>query len=141
MGDQVELGEIRGELLSLDEDRAVVGRGGLRIEVSADRIRRARAANAPVHEPRITVTASGGDRDELNLVGMRTGEALRKLEEFLDQAYLTNRSEVRVIHGIGSGALKKAVHEYLETSPYCAGFRQAEPHQGGAGATIAKIGS
>ena len=72
---------------------------------------------------------------------MRTGEALRKLEEFLDQAYLTNRAEVRVIHGIGSGALKKAVHEYLETSPYCAGFRQAEPHQGGAGATIAKIGS
>ena len=44
---------------------------------------------------------------------MRTGEALRKLEEFLDQAYLTNRAEVRVIHGIGSGALKKAVHDYL----------------------------
>jgi DNA mismatch repair protein MutS2 len=141
IGDQVELGEIRGELLALDEDRAVVGRGGLRIEVSADRIRRARTASAPAHEPRITVTASSNDRDELNLVGMRTGDALRKLEEFLDQAYLTNRAEVRVIHGIGSGALKKAVHEYLETSPYCAGFQQAEPHQGGAGATIAKIGT
>jgi DNA mismatch repair protein MutS2 len=140
VGDQVELGEIRGELLSLDDDRAVVGRGGLRIEVSADRIRRARAARAPAQEPRVTVTSSGSDRNELNLVGMRTGEALRKLEEFLDQAYLTNRAEVRVIHGIGSGALKKAVHEYLETSPYCGGFRQAEPHQGGAGATIAKIG-
>jgi DNA mismatch repair protein MutS2 len=140
VGDQVELGEIRGELLALDEDRAVVGRGGLRIEVSADRIRRARVASAPAHEPRVTVTASNNDRDELNLVGIRTGDALRKLEEFLDQAYLTNRAEVRVIHGIGSGALKKAVHEYLETSPYCAGFHQAEPHQGGAGATIAKIG-
>lgn len=141
VGDQVELGEIRGELLALDEDRAVVGRGGLRIEVSADRIRRARAASAPAHEPRVTVTASSGDRDELYLVGMRTGDALRKLEEFLDRAYLTNRAEVRVIHGIGSGALKKAVHEYLGTSPYCAGFHQAELHQGGAGATIAKIGS
>jgi DNA mismatch repair protein MutS2 len=140
VGDQVELGEIRGELLALDEDRAVVGRGGLRIEVSADRIRRARVASARTHEPRVTVTASNNDRDELNLVGMRTGDALRKLEEFLDQAYLTNRAEVRVIHGIGSGALKKAVQEYLETSPYCAGFHQAEPHQGGAGATIAKIG-
>src|SRR5580658_8665200 len=102
VGDQVELGEIRGELLSLDEDRAVVGRGGLRIEVSADRIRRARAASAPAQEPRVTVTSAGSDRNELNLVGMRTGEALRKLEEFLDQAYLTNRAEVRVIHGIGS---------------------------------------
>jgi DNA mismatch repair protein MutS2 len=140
VGDQVELGEIRGELLALNDERAVVGRGGLRIEVSADRIRRARAANAPVHEPRITVTASSSDREELNLVGMRTGEALRKLEEFLDQAYLTNRAEVRIIHGIGSGALKKAVHEYLETSPYCSAFQQAEPHHGGAGATVAKIG-
>ncbi len=140
VGDQVELGEIRGELLALDQDRAVVGRGGLRIEVSADRLRRARAATAPAQEPRITVTAASNDRDELNLVGMRTGEALRKLEEFLDQAYLTNRKEVRVIHGIGSGALKKAVHEYLATSPYCASFRQAEPHHGGAGATIVELG-
>ncbi len=140
VGDQVELGEIRGELIALDQDRAVVGRGGLRIEVSADRLRRARAATAPVREPRITVTAATNDRDELNLVGMRAAEALRKLEEFLDQAYLTNRAEVRVIHGIGSGALKKAVHDYLNSSPYCASFRQAEPHHGGAGATIVELG-
>jgi DNA mismatch repair protein MutS2 len=140
VGDQVELGEIRGELIALDQDRAVVGRGGLRIEVSADRIRRARAATAPVREPRITVTAATNDRDELNLVGMRPGEALRKLEEFLDQAYLTNRTEIRVIHGIGSGALKKAVHDYLGSSPYCASFRQAESHHGGAGATIVELG-
>jgi DNA mismatch repair protein MutS2 len=140
VGDQVELGEIRGELIALDQDRAVVGRGGLRIEVSADRLRRARAATAAVRQPRVTVTAAANDRDELNLVGMRTGEALRKLEEFLDQAYLTNRAEVRVIHGIGSGALKKAVHDYLTSSPYCASFRQAEPHHGGAGATIVMLG-
>ncbi len=140
VGDQVELGEIRGELIALDQDRAVVGRGGLRIEVSADRLRRARSVTATAHEPRVTVTAAANDRDELNLVGMRTGEALRKLEEFLDQAYLTNRTEVRVIHGIGSGALKKAVHDYLGSSPYCASFRQAEPHHGGAGATIVELG-
>jgi len=140
VGDQVELGEIRGELIALDQDRAVVGRGGLRIEVSADRLRRARVATATPHQPRITVTAAPNDRDELNLVGMRTGDALRKLEEFLDQAYLTSRAEVRVIHGIGSGALKKAIHDYLNSSPYCASFRQAEPHYGGAGATIVELG-
>jgi DNA mismatch repair protein MutS2 len=78
-------------------------------------------------------------RDELNLIGMRAGDALRKLEEFLDQAYLASRNEVRIVHGIGSGALKKAVHEYLSTSPYCAAFRQAEPHHGGAGATIIEL--
>ncbi len=139
VGDQVELGEIRGELLALDEQRAVVGRGGLRIEVARERLRRARPAPA-AREPRVTVSAAdAAERDEINLLGMRTGEALRRLEEFLDQAYLANRAEVRVIHGIGSGALKKAVHDYLGGSPYCAAFRQAEPRHGGAGATIVQI--
>jgi DNA mismatch repair protein MutS2 len=71
---------------------------------------------------------------------MRAPDALRRLEEFLDQAYLTNQSEVRVIHGVGSGALRKAVREYLSTSPYCTAFHEAEPQAGGAGATIVQIG-
>jgi len=138
VGDDVELGDIRGELIALDAGKAVVGRGGLRIEVAPERLRRARKLQ-PTREPKFTVSLTSDERDELNLVGMRTAEALRKLEEFLDQAYLATRPEVRVIHGIGSGALKKAVHEYLSTSPYCTGFRQAEPHHGGAGATIVQL--
>jgi DNA mismatch repair protein MutS2 len=139
VGDQVELGDIRGELLLIEPGKAVVGRGGLRIEVAPERLRRARIVQPASREPKVTVNAAARERDELNLVGMRAGDALRKLEEFLDQAYLTNQSEVRVVHGIGSGALKKAIHEYLATSPYCAGFRQAEPHHGGAGATIVQL--
>ena len=139
VGDRVELGDIRGELLVLEEGRAVVGRGGLRIEVAPERLRRARAERPVERLPKVTVTTSASERDELNVVGMRTGEALRQLEQFLDQAYLTNQHDVRIVHGIGSGALKKAIHDYLSTSPYCAGFRQAEPHHGGAGATIVEI--
>ncbi|HVC45103.1 MAG TPA: Smr/MutS family protein [Candidatus Binataceae bacterium] len=138
VGDQVELGEIRGELIVLEESRAVVSRGGLRIEVAPERLRRAAAAR-PAAAPTVTITAAARGSDELNLVGMRTGDGLRRLEEFLDQAYLTSRAEVRVIHGIGSGALKKAIHEYLATSPYCASYRAAEPYQGGAGATIVML--
>jgi DNA mismatch repair protein MutS2 len=141
VGDQVEFGDIRGELIALGEGRAVIGRGGLRIEVAPERLRRV-SGRAEHGAPKVMVSAGAGeftDGGELNLIGMRTSEALRKLEEFLDQAYLTNRSEVRIVHGIGSGALKKAVHEYLAGSPYCAGFRQAEPHQGGAGATIVQL--
>ncbi|MGH8012410.1 MAG: endonuclease MutS2 [Candidatus Binataceae bacterium] len=140
VGDQVELGEIRGELLTLEPGRAVIGRGGLRIEVAPERLRR--ATKAPPREAQVTVSADADrDRAELNVIGMRTADALRKVEEFLDQAYLTNRGEVRIVHGIGSGALKKAVQDYLGSSPYCASFHQAEPHQGGAGATIVELGS
>jgi DNA mismatch repair protein MutS2 len=139
VGDQVELGEIRGELLVLEPGKAVIGRGGLRIEVAPERLRRARAGQASERIPTVTVSTEASEHDELNVVGMRTGDALRQLEQFLDQAYLTNQRELRIVHGIGSGALKKAIQDYLSTSPYCAGFRQAEPHQGGAGATIVQI--
>jgi DNA mismatch repair protein MutS2 len=142
VGDMVALGDIRGELLTLEPGRAVIGRGGLRIEVTPERLRRA-PKGPVVHKPRaplVTVSAEPTpDRAELNLIGMRAADALRKLEEFLDSAFLANRQEVRVIHGIGSGALKKAVLEYLETSPYCQSFRQAEPHHGGVGATIVEL--
>jgi DNA mismatch repair protein MutS2 len=142
VGERVEFGDIQGELIALEPGRAVVSRGGLRIEVAPERLRRAQSRSADRGAPKVTVSAGpaadGGD-SELNLIGMRTADALRQLEEFLDQAYLTNRAEVRIVHGIGSGALKKAVHEYLSDSPYCAGFRQADPHRGGAGATVVQL--
>jgi DNA mismatch repair protein MutS2 len=143
VGDLVELADsdIQGELLVLEPDKAVIGRGGLRIEVAPGRLRRAR--NRPKAPAAATVTVNAATRNEtgeVNLIGMRAPDALRRLEEFLDQAYLTNQSEVRVVHGVGSGALRRAVHEYLGTSPYCAGFREAEPQSGGAGATIVQIG-
>ena len=144
VGDSVQIGDIRGELIVLEPTRAVISRGGLRIEVSPDRLRRSAATAPELHPTRakpapVTVSADTSERDELNLIGMRTTDALRKLEEFLDTAFLTNRAEVRIVHGIGSGALRKAVAEYLETSPYCASFRGAEPHHGGAGATIVQM--
>ena len=145
VGDQVELGGIRGELVVMEPGKAVISRGGLRIEVSPERLRRATAqsiaadARERKQTPSITVSSGAAEREELNLIGMRTTEALRKLEEFLDQAYLTNRREVRIIHGIGSGALRKAVLEYLGSSPYSSGYREAEPHQGGAGATVVEL--
>ncbi|HEY2663165.1 MAG TPA: endonuclease MutS2 [Candidatus Binataceae bacterium] len=140
IGDQVALGDIRGELLALDGDKAVVGRGALKIEVAASRLRRSSKPIEPARNPpSIRVIAAPSESAELNIIGMRAGEALKKLEEFLDQSYLTNQTEVRVVHGIGSGALRKAVHEYLESSPYCASFREAEPRLGGSGATIVEL--
>src|SRR5258708_32035622 len=145
VGDSVEVGDIKGELIVLEPARAVISRGGLKIEVAPERIRKSAASPASLSRPTpaktaaVTYSVEGSERDELNLIGMRTSDALRKLEEFLDTAFLTNRAEVRIVHGIGSGALRKAVGEYLATSPYCPSFRTAEPHYGGAGATIVQM--
>jgi DNA mismatch repair protein MutS2 len=142
VGDQVEFGDLRGELLQLEAGRAVVGRGGLRIEVAPERLRPAQSPQAAAARPRVTVHVGAGDQPgDLNLIGMRTAEALRRLEEFLDQAVLTNRAEVRIVHGIGSGALRRAITAYLRDSPYCESYREAEIHHGGAGATIVVLRS
>jgi DNA mismatch repair protein MutS2 len=142
VGDQVELvdSDIQGELLLLEPDKALIGRGGLRIEVAPGRLRRARGRARAATPAAVTVSTTRSETGEVNLIGMRAPDALRRLEEFLDQAYLTNQPEVRVIHGVGSGALRKAVREYLSTSPYCTAYREAEPQSGGAGATIVEIG-
>jgi DNA mismatch repair protein MutS2 len=142
VGDQVELAGagVRGELLVLEAERAVVGRGGLKIEVAPARLRHAVAEKRPPQKtPSITVDFDRSETAELNLIGMRAPDALRKLEEFLDHAYLTSQTEVRVVHGLGSGALRRAIHDYLSGSPYCASFHEAQPHSGGAGATIVEL--
>ena len=77
--------------------------------------------------------------DEINLVGRRAREAIDALAAFLDRAVRAGASEVRVIHGFGSGALRRAVQEFLAGSPYCAAYRDAEPSAGGAGVTIAEL--
>src|SRR5262249_18745818 len=67
-------------------------------------------------------------------------EALSALGVFLDRAVRAGHSEIRVVHGIGTGALRKAVQEFLATSPYCVKYREAAPQAGGSGVTIAGLG-
>jgi DNA mismatch repair protein MutS2 len=61
------------------------------------------------------------------------------LEDFLDRAVRARYPSVRIVHGIGSGALKRAVESYLSSSPYCAAFRPGAPAEGGAGVTVAEL--
>jgi len=85
------------------------------------------------------VAADDAPPTELHLVGLRTAEALDRLERFLDHAQTVGVASVRIVHGIGSGALKRAVTEYLARSSYCTRFTEAEPNRGGAGVTVAEL--
>jgi len=76
---------------------------------------------------------------QLHLIGLRVEDALTKLEPFLNHASLDGIGEVRIVHGKGTGALMRGVREYLEGHPLVASFRDGEPFEGGAGATVVKI--
>jgi DNA mismatch repair protein MutS2 len=77
---------------------------------------------------------------ELDLRGMTGDEALPLLDKFLDSAMLAGLSRVDVIHGKGTGALRKKVTEYLSRHPRVRTFRLGEWNEGGAGATVVELG-
>ncbi len=76
---------------------------------------------------------------ELNIIGARVDEALSRLEPFLNHASIENLREVTIIHGIGTGALLKAVRNYLKDHPLVKDFRKGELSEGGNGVTIVKM--
>lgn len=76
---------------------------------------------------------------EINLIGLRVDEALGELSRYLDRCLTKKFGSVRIIHGFGSGALRKAVHEYLKTQSFVKTFYMAGPHDGAGGATIVEL--
>ena len=87
----------------------------------------------------VTVSARTSAPAELKLVGMTVDEALPLVDKLLDEATLSNRTEVRIVHGFGQGKLKKAVAGLLEGHPQVASFRPGGANEGGGGATIVEL--
>jgi DNA mismatch repair protein MutS2 len=75
----------------------------------------------------------------LNLVGQRVDDALEESDKFIDRALLNGMQAVRLIHGFGTGTLRKALREHLRKHPGVKTFRPGEKNEGGDGATIAVL--
>jgi DNA mismatch repair protein MutS2 len=78
---------------------------------------------------------------ELNLIGKTTSEAVDLTDKFLDAAFLSGLDEVRIIHGHGTGALRRAITEFLADHPHVEKSFKAPQEQGGSGATIVELRS
>ncbi len=84
-------------------------------------------------------TTQGNGRSELNVIGQTTDEAVDAVDKFLDEASLASLSQIRIIHGHGTGALRRAIAELLKDHPHVARFAAAPPDQGGSGATVVEL--
>jgi DNA mismatch repair protein MutS2 len=78
-------------------------------------------------------------QSELNVIGQTTDEAVDAVDKFLDEASLASLSQVRIVHGHGTGALRRAIAGLLDGHPHVARFLAAPPDQGGAGATVVEL--
>ena len=85
---------------------------------------------------KIRLDKASAIRQDINLIGMTVDEAMPVLTKYLDDAYLAHLSQVTVIHGRGTGALRKAVHQQLSRLKYVKSYRLGEFGEGDMGVTV-----
>lgn len=121
-----------------DEETALIQAGNIRIEVNisdlrpsreVDKLPAASAGRTLEIRKQMTVPA------EIDVRGTTVDEAVLRLDKYLDDAVLAGLSQVRIIHGKGTGALRAAIHSYLRPHSSVRDFKLAEPAAGGEGAT------
>lgn len=88
---------------------------------------------------KLKMSKSASVSTEINLIGKTTDEAIALLDKYLDDAYLAHMPSVRIVHGKGTGALRKAVHSHLKRLKYVKSFRLGEFGEGDSGVTIAEF--
>ena len=92
----------------------------------------------PQHQPkdRYSINKAATINPEINLLGNTVDEAIARLEKYLDDAMIAGLTSVRVVHGKGTGALRKGIHEYLRKLKFVKSYKLAEFGEGDAGVTI-----
>ena len=134
---------LEGIVTGIHDGSAEVDVRGKRMRASVGDLRvLAVAADAPPRgsvkvnvelQPRETTSA------DLNVIGCSVDEAIARAERFLDESLLTDQRTVRVIHGYGTGQLKRALAGFLQQHPLVSRIAAAPPEQGGGGVTVVEL--
>ncbi len=143
VGERVRLrdGKEQGELVELDGEKATVLFGTLRLKVDAKNL--VRSQPAPASERWAQTAGPSYDvpdaSPEVDVRGMTGDEAIATVEQALERAVVAGLHRVDIIHGKGTGALRKRIGEFLKTVPQVRAFRLGEWNEGGAGVTVAEL--
>lgn len=146
VGDRVLVGVfgLEGVVQALHDRDAEVDVRGKRLRARVDELRvvtPAAAVNA--HPPRVRVNVDlqprEGSLTELNVIGSHADEAVARVEKFLDEALLGELKSVRIIHGYGTGQLRRAIAELLRSHAFVSHFAPAPDNQGGGGVTVVEL--
>ena len=131
---------LRGQLVAIAGDSATVLAGSISVRVPVAALRPSGEAGAVApprrREPDLPIRTVA---PELMLIGRTTDEVQDLVEKYLDDAFMAGVAHVRLVHGKGTGALRKAVRGVLSDHPLVASFRDGESGEGGAGATVAAL--
>jgi len=144
LGDVVWVEGLRasGEVIELNGGEAEVQVGRFRVKTGLEELERRTDGGElpPAREKAPTLDAPRPSPGiELNLRGLRVEEAIPRLDKYLNDAYLASLPWVRIVHGKGTGALRRAVREQLEGYPLVVSYRSGDQHEGGEGVTVVEL--
>jgi DNA mismatch repair protein MutS2 len=141
LGDTVRFreGSQIGEIIDIRDSFATVLSGNAKLRVKLNELRKVenRQGGGSSRAPAALYTPEG--KSEIDLRGLLGDEALPKLERFLDDAMVAGLHRVDIIHGKGTGALRKKVGDFLKTYPHVKSYRLGEWNEGGTGVTVVEL--
>jgi len=138
VGDRVKYRSSKGELLSIRGKEATIEVEGLKMRVPLSQLKRIGVMPKIKPKPKanVTVEKSGRGAISIKLLGCFADEAIDKLDKFLSDALVNGFSEVEIIHGTGTGVLKKVIIDYLKSYPKLQSFHG---QKGNLGITIVNL--
>ena len=140
VGDTIKIvstGQV-GKVMEIHKDRVDLDVNGISLKTKLSNIKKTRAPQVKVKKKHVDKIFKRADK-EVVLVGMRCEEAIDVLSKYLDDAYGANMAQVKIVHGIGTGALRKAVWDYLKKCKYIKNFHYGDAYDGSTAVTIVEF--
>lgn len=144
-GDEVFIPRLNKNAVILEvvsKNEVLVQAGIMKVNMKLSELRAVngkKEANSNTYQGHMKAAKARTVKNEISLRGMTADEAIEELSKFLDDACLANLTEIKIIHGLGTGVLKKTVYDYLKKEPRIAEQRLGGYYEGGAGVTIATL--
>jgi len=141
VGSRVEVAPfgLTGVVLELHGKQADVDMNGKRLRAARADLRVIGGPAKATVRVNIDLQPRSGSLSELNVIGCTVDEALTRAGRFLDETMFTDQRSVRVVHGYGTGQLRRAIAGFLKHHPLVAHFEEAPPGQGGGGVTVVEL--
>jgi DNA mismatch repair protein MutS2 len=139
-GDFVRIrdGHERGEVQEIHGKQAIILCANTRLKIALTDLHKEQKQQKQYVVPSPTITVSEAT-NQIDLRGLLGDEAIVQVQTFLDNAYAAGLHRVDIIHGKGTGALRKRINEFVKMYPHVKGFRLGEWNEGGTGVTVVEL--
>lgn len=130
----------RATVLEISGNTLQIKMGAMKLNIKKKEVRK--IDSEPEVAKRYVSTSSVSSKKvgiDINVIGLNTEEAIREIENYMDKVILQGYDTFTIIHGLGSGILRKNIGEYLKNNRYVASYRTGGQNEGGMGATVVEM--